>query len=387
MPKSIGNKRAAKKRPARTRKRKVIDDPLLEATAEIGDSEEEIAEAPSQAALKGETEPKGASPDSRRIRALERRNKELLVRIRELELECMKGHGEDAEPAGGVEDLPEESEGILYIVKNLEAQLDNVFALKEALDADLAGTQAKLVRETTVGNELRARMQLLEARSSLLDQLQDELSFVEEERAETVRKLENKEAQLDRVTTERNLLTEQMVAADARIGGLEQAKVNLEAEVLNLSETVVDLGNIRKDLAQANNAREELIPQVKDLTGRLDASETSRKALELDLTTTKDRVSELQEDLDEEREKLGATQASLAGVRNQQEEQQIENRDLKEAKRRLEGEVKALTAKHEAAGTELEATKRTLHEIHSAATQTTKRIHKRYYDSSKTQKD
>lgn len=332
------------------------------------------------------SEVKGGSTNSKIIRALKRQNKELLVRVREFELDRARGQTEDDEPATGVVDVPKESQGILHIVKDLETQLDNAFAIKEALEADLADTQAKLVEETATRSELEGRVQLLEAQAALVEQLRDELSFVEEERSEVARKFKEIESQVKQITRERDTLTEQMVATDVRIADLEQVKVNLEAQVLNLEEAVADRRSLHKELEQANSARNKLMQQVKDLTGQLEATETSRKALELDLSTSKDVASGMRGELEELREKLGATETRLVEMGDQLEEQQFENGNLVESNRRLEREVKTLTAKNEVISTELETTKKALREIHNAAARTTKRIHSRYYKSSKTEK-
>ena len=309
------------------------------------------------------------------------------MRIRELESDRLAGPDEHSGLATDSEEIIEGSQGILYIVKDLEAQLDNAFALKEAVETDLADAQAKLATETDTRTQLEGRVRLLEAKGALAEQLQDELAFVEEERTDTARKLEQREAELDKTTEARNALAKQMAEAEARIDELEQAKVDLEGQALNLQETVAELGNVRDELAQATVAREELVQQVKDLTGRLSASETSRKALELDLATSQEVASGLNEELADYREKLEASQASFVNVRDRLEEQQFENRELTKANRRLEREVSTLKGKLEVAAGELEGTKRALHEIHSAAARTTERIHKRYYEASESSED
>ncbi len=318
--------------------------------------------------------------ETTRIRELERTNKELLVQIKELQLEHAQSDREaGAVSAEGYGAVAEKSQSVMNIVRDLEGQLDNAFALKKALEADLAATQARLSEESRAICELEARVQLLEAQVALAEQLREELSFVEEERNEIARKLKESQAQLGHVTNERDALAEQVIAAETSIKNLELEKVDLEAQVLNLKDEVQDLEAVRKQLEQVAAEREDLIQQVQDLTGRLAASEASKIALELDLTTSQKVSSDLREEVKGLQHKLTTAEAALTDLGDRIEEQQVENQDLVEANERLEREVKTLIAKNEAVSSELEVTKKALHDIHSAASRTTKRIYRRYY--------
>ena len=345
-------------------------------------------------AASGKTKPVKAAPpangeptDPKEVQALKKENKQLVVRIKELELDRTKGTRELVEFTPGLEGVAQQSQGILRIVKDLETQLDDAFSMTEALEADLEDVQDKLVKETGQRSELQAHVQLLEAKASLLEQLQDELSFVEGERTETAQKLGETETELEEAVKERDSLAERIVAADARINDLEQANVDLEAQVLNLEEKTADLGKVKKELKQLKGVCDELTQQVKDMTARLGASEISQKALELDLSTSQEVVSDLKAELEDRQEKLGVAQVRIVESNDRLEEEEFENRALKEANRRFEQNVKSLKAKNEVIGAELEATKRALHEIHSAATLTTKRIHSRYYESNRPDKE
>ena len=329
----------------------------------------------------------GILPDASKLRLLQRRNKELVVRIKELELDISKGGKELVAFAPGLEGVAQESQGILRVVKDLEAQLDDAFSMKEALEADLADVQARLVKETGQRTGLQGHVQLLEAKASLLEQLQDELSFVEGERSETAQKLKESEAELEQVATERDSLAERTVATDARVDELERANVDMEAQVCSLEEKAADLKKVNKELAQLKGTCDELMRQVKDLTAQLGASEISQKALELDLSTSQGAISDLKAELEDRQEKLGAAQIRIVEANDLLEEREFENRTFIEANRRLEQNVKTLTAKNEVIGAELDATKRALHEIHSAATLTTKRIHSRYYKPNRPDKE
>jgi chromosome segregation ATPase len=323
--------------------------------------------------------PDGPSSEGAKVRDLERMNKELLVRIRELELErARSAEGDAAEEGYGA--AGEESQSVISIVEDLERHLDNAFALKEALEADLAATQTKLSKESAVRQQFEARVQLLEAQAALAEELRDELSFVEEERNDIARKLKESETQLEEVTEDRDALVEQTVTTEKNLKSIEVRKVDLEAQVLNLKDTVQDLEATRKELGHAVAERDELMRQVEELTDRLEASETSKKAVEQDLAASQKGMSELRAEAEELEHKHSAAEIALTDLRGRLEEHQIENEELREAKRRLEGEVKMLAAEKQATGSELLATKKALHDIRSAASRTTKRLRSRYYN-------
>ena len=326
-----------------------------------------------------EGSPGGPPSETAKIRELERLNKELLVRVRELELErARSAEGDAAEEDYGA--VGEESESVISVVEDLERHLDNAFALKEALEADLAATQTKLSKESAVRQQFEARVQLLEAQAALAEELRDELSFVAEERNDIARKLKESETQLQEVTNDRDELVEQAVTVEKNLKSLEVRKVDLEAQVLNLKDTVGDLETARKELGHAVAEREELMRHVQGLTDRLEASETSKKAVEQDLAASQKGASELRTDAEELEQKHSVAEIALTDLRGRLEEQQIENEELREAKRRLTSEVKTLAAEKQATGSELLATKKALHNIRSAANRTTKRLRSRYYN-------
>lgn len=335
----------------------------------------------------GERAVANAPASSREIRALEKRNKELLVRIRELELQQIRGYAQDLAPATSPEDVSKGTPDIVGIVEDLAAQLGSALSMKQALEGDLADAQTTLVEVTAAGDEFRAHAQILEAKASLVQQLEDELAFLEEERAVTARLLKENEVQLDETAKDRDALAEKLASEEARNAHIAQERMDLESQALNLGEA---LDRVRRELAQAKDSGEELMQQVKDLTGRLDASETSRKALELESATSRDVASQLQEELDEQREELGAAQTRFEELSDQLEEQRLDNRDLKEESIILKREVKALSARNETITVELDLTRRRLVEFDSAARHIkylSQRIHKRFYQDPEAEKD
>lgn len=317
-------------------------------------------------------------PDAR-ARDLEKHNATLLVQIRQLELERVKRETEDAqEGLDDFQDASKESQNIIQIVESLERQLDDSFEIRDALAADLEKARATLSKEMVAHRELEERLKLREAEAALVDPLRDELSFIEQERNETARNLKTTGDVLDRTTSERDALADKVAAAEDRIGELEGAKVDLEAQVLNLEERVYELGEVRKELEQRNAQCDELARRLRDTTVQLEATETSKKALELDLATNKKIVAELREEAKALRQEVAHMEAESLDLREHLEEQQVENVDLRARNKRLEQELKSQIAKHKATTAELEASRKALHDVRTAATRTGKRIESRY---------
>ena len=306
-------------------------------------------------------------------RELQRTNKELQVRIRELELQLAGGPEQDGGEAADYGEASDEGSSIIALIKDLHSQIEAAHELKEALEADLDSLKEKLAKEQVVRGELEAQVKLLEAKAALGEQLREDLSFVEEERNEIARRLEHTTHQLGKITAERDRLAEQNAADQARIKDLECDKITLEANVLNLEEKVADMGRLRQELA---DTREELQRSKEDgqsLKGRLDATEAAKNSLELELATTRELVRNQNGQIDELKESLSTARAELVDLRARLEREEIENTNLTEVNKRADHELKTLNARLESVKKELDLNKKALRNIHSAAMRTTSR--------------
>jgi chromosome segregation ATPase len=170
------------------------------------------------------------------IRDLERINKELLVRIKELELKQVGGTGQ-----GANYELSEETTNIIAAVEGLYGQIDVAYDLKEALEVDLAATQKKLSEQEALRGHLEGRMMLLEAKAALADQLREDISFVEEEQTGTIRRLRDVTSQMEQVIEERDGLAEKRADDGARVEELQNERVRLEVQVLGLKNRLAEM--------------------------------------------------------------------------------------------------------------------------------------------------
>jgi len=374
-------------RPARVKEtapaREVPSRPSTKGQAKGSQAQAPLANTPARRPAESRDEAARAPAPSQdeKTRDLARQNAVLLARIKQLELERARSQHEDAGHSGDRRVGAGESRGVIQIVASLERQLNSAFELRDALEADLQTTRAKLSEETANRRDLEERFVLLEAEAALVDPLRDELSFIEEERNEIARKLKTAEDLLERVTTERDTLTKKMDAAETDIEEFERIKVDLEAQVLNLEEHAQELKLARTELEERNAQIADLTVRLRGVTGQLEAGETSKKALELDLATNKKISGELREEVQALTQKANSLETDLSDLRGQLEEQQVENADLRVQSTRLEHDLKSQKAKSAATDAEFQATQNALREIQNAAFRTEKRVQKRYLDA------
>jgi chromosome segregation ATPase len=284
-------------------------------------------------------------------------------------------------PENGMEeytDLSEETTSILSIVQGLEGQIDTAFKLKELLESDLDDTRKKLSEELAARAELDAQVKVLESQSALAEQLREDIAFVEEERNKFANMLAEAQPQLQTVTQERDSLAEQLTSAQGHAKQLEGDKMALEAQVMNFRDKVADMDRLRADLAQTAETRRDLGQQIANISSRLEASESSKNALEANLAAVQDNLRGLRGETEDLRNKLAGADNRSADLRSLLEEQQTENATLAQTKARLESETKTLNINYQASKAELEAAKKALRDIRSEAIRASGRIRQRY---------
>jgi chromosome segregation ATPase len=177
---------------------------------------------------------------------------------------------------------------------------------------------------------------------------------------------------LEAVTKERDSLAEELDAADALAKEFEGEKLALEAQVMNLKDKLVDMGNLRSELDDTIENRNSLDEQIRDLSTRLESAEKSNKIYEDDLDSAHKQMANLQE-------KLIVANSRMAEIRAQLEEQQVTNRTIMEANTRLENEIKTSKFRHDTIKKELDAFKTAMHDIHSEASRSSGRVRQRYF--------
>ncbi|MBN1257682.1 MAG: HEAT repeat domain-containing protein [Planctomycetes bacterium] len=333
---------------------------------------------------KGDDDKGVVTPSIAAMRRLEQQNKELLVKIKELELDLTSRNGEDEEDedeiheAGDYVAVSEESVDIISIVRDLERELDAAFDLKESLETDLRATQERLADESSSRQELQAQVDLLEAQADLAEQLREEISFVKEEQNVLTRKLEETSARANRLAEDREKFAEQLGISETRVKELQRDKIDIEAQLFTLKDRV-------KEFDEATEARQLLEEKLRNLNSQLKSTETARSSLELEVAKIREIVRNLREENENLRRDLTVNNSELNSARGRLKGQEEENAKLTEANKRLEMELDTLTTKHEATCKVLEAAKKSLREIRNAAVRTTEHFRDRYYRPSDNQ--
>ncbi|MHC4123327.1 MAG: hypothetical protein ACYSSI_07120 [Planctomycetota bacterium] len=275
-------------------------------------------------------------------------------------------------------DVSEERASIISIVKGLEGQVETAFKLKEVLEDELDAAQQRLSEEKEARSQLEVQVNSLQARVALAEQLREDISFVEEERNKFADELAQTRQELEQTFAERDSLTERFSYSETNIRELENDKMALEAQVMNLKDKIADADNLRKELAETNQSHRQSREQVHDLTRRIEAAETSKYSLETQLTGTHQNAQNLRTEAEQLRRKVSDGENQIIDLRIQLEDQQAVNRDLIEANARLENEIKMANINYEAARNELDAFKNALRDIRSEATRTSGRVRQRY---------
>jgi len=269
-------------------------------------------------------------------------------------------------------DVTEERASILTIVKDLEGQVDTAYQLKDILEAELDATQKKLSEESAARVRFESQIESLEAQAALVGQLREDISFAEDERDKFANLLTELQPQLQAVTQERDSLAGEVDSTKSFARQFENEKIAFEAQVMNLKDKILDMDDMRSELSEAIETRQNQEEQIADITGRLKNVEKSEKSFENDLTAAQKQVENLQD-------KLMVANGRVADIRAQFEEQQATNRELMEANTRLEHETKTAKVNFEAAQNELKAFKLAMHDIHSEASRTSGRVRQRYF--------
>ena len=145
------------------------------------------------------------------------------------------------------------------------------------------------------------------------------------------------------------------------------------------------LDTIQKRLSDELDARAQSEAQ---LARRLEASETSKDALERELAEThenartlREEVELLREEVERLREKVASSDGRTADLCILLENQQATNRKLTETTARLENEIEMANINYDSAKNELDAFKNAVHDIRSEATQSSGRVSQKYLKS------
>jgi chromosome segregation ATPase len=346
-----------------------------------GESEEKETEAGGEIPKETPAPPAGDSdPETTAamIRDLERANKELQVRIKEIELEQAGATAESGKkPRGEAPRMSDDTNQIIGILNGLRGELDSAYELKQALQSDLEAARLNLSAEQSARTKLEARINLLEAKASLVEQLREDMAFVEQERDETARRLEEASSELKTVLADRESLLQQKTVMETHIKQLQGHKTDLEARVLNLKDKAAELERLRKEQAKELERNKHLEQSLREKQGQLETAETARKTTETELAAARENIFGQKERLEELDHKLTTARAELDGLQALSLKYTAENAKLRQSLQSAEKEIKAASQRNESLKKEAEEAKNALYTIRAASAdllQTVKRF-------------
>ena len=186
------------------------------------------------------------------------------------------------------------------------------------------------------------------------------------------------EPQLKELSKERAALAEEIASIEAHAKKLNNDNIALEAQVMNLKDKVYDVNQLRQELAEVTESRQDISQQVRSFANQLETANTAKVTLEKNLTEAYDALRALRIVVKELKEKLAYTEGQVVDAQIQLEQQQAENRDLMAAKARLEDDARMSELNHETIKKELTAIKQAMRDIHSEASRTSGRVRQLY---------
>jgi chromosome segregation ATPase len=192
---------------------------------------------------------------------------------------------EAARTEARIEPVPEDpaqaAESVLGLVSDLEGRLSRTRDLEKALRSDLTEAKNELARAATEGRAAAERLVQAEAqldeKRKILEEMLVEMNALEEERDQTVRRVQLLTAQDE----ERQKLLDDV---ERRCAGTEKALSESQAEEERLSreldESLADSAQLRAVLSEVTRDRDALARTVEHLTRERDELTDAKKALE-----------------------------------------------------------------------------------------------------------
>ncbi len=176
---------------------------------------------------------------------------------------------------------------------------------------------------------------------------------------------------LDAVTSQRDSLIQKLSSAEKQIKQIETEKLTFQAQAADLKDKIADTVSLHKQLTEALKSRANLSEQLQDMTDHLDVTDTLKDALAANLTGANETLEALRTEVANLRNKLTRSEKQILDLNNKLEDRKIAMH--------LESEIKTRYLDTEAIRNELDVLKNAFCQIHSEATRTSSRVHRRYF--------
>lgn len=282
--------------------------------------------------------------------------------------------GIDADAPAGLRSLPEtfldERDDVLSVIHELEDQIDRHQVMHEGLQRELNTANEKLSTATQRLQELEWQNVTLQTRIHSLEQVQDELTLLEEEANAANTRATRLEEQLARTEKDNGRLKEEIRGVGKQLEELwsvRKERDGLRVEVRKLAARADELDRTSRE---ATEERAALQTKLAALETKLEESRTAHHQAEIALRTAEERQREqirvaeaLTEKINSLRDEKKALQAQVAHLER-------ENARLVEQFRYQECEIASLRNHTRNAETALSSVKKAFAEVRVALNDT-----------------
>ncbi|MHC4599009.1 MAG: hypothetical protein ACYS47_08395 [Planctomycetota bacterium] len=292
-----------------------------------------------------------------------------------------KEGGDDADGSGG-DPGPLDSEAhttdAVKVIRDLQERLDYAYSIREALESDIEGANAKLSGLIGENDELRKRIDFLETRDKLAAQLQSELEFLQDEKSDSVRTIHTLESRVSDLDAQKSALEKEVSSVHGSLAEMKKKAVELQTEVIRRRDHAATLENISTTLDETKAKLAQATERVSSLEAQLDTSSIAKDSVDLDL----ERMKQVSRGLRREIEALQSARETLEkekrALRSKLLASEYENKRLGDRMATLDLRLsEALRDKGDIRG-ELQAARQSLIDVQDALESSREKLKKRW---------
>jgi chromosome segregation protein len=197
----------------------------------------------------------------------------------------------------------EEKISVFEIISDLEKQLDAAFGLKDANEKEIGDLKGKLARAEEKAGMSEARLKEMKGMLVSQEELNSELEFLENERLDTVGKIKSMEEELEAGLAVTKELENQVSALTKEIEGRDVRIEQIELELSSANKTI-----------QGFHHQSSLLEDEKEaLSDKLETTDAELSGAVAERDQYKRELERAKENLDEIRLLLADTRARARG--------------------------------------------------------------------------
>ena len=266
---------------------------------------------------------------------------------------------------------------VFQFIRELEAHLQDAYALTAALTKDRDDLDAEAARSREACEELKRRNRYLVDKIPDLDVLRDELEFAEQERSRAQTKVTAMSAEMEMRKQDDEAKTAALELATTNLKEARAAIVRFEFEVSQLQDLTRDLRLSEQKLGEELRrvagekralevAKEEAVARIESLQAALQESLGAQEDLEERLNGARETADRLREEVEQRVKRNDELSGENRGLRAYGASLEREIEKLKPQLARVEESLTATRAEKERLEGDLLSRRKTMKEIHSA---------------------